>query len=177
MLDALADEARRRDERWHHLWHYEAMSYYADNVSTLQHELGRDQVGVWFYDDLVADYTATVSQVLRFLGLPPDPAEGSGVPRVNVSGTPRLAIVQRAIAAATRNELLRRTVKRTTSFRFRERIRTSSLRPSEVPFDVRRHFDGTFDADLVALAPLVHGNVPTWLAEAGTSAREGTAGP
>lgn len=175
MLDALADEARRRDERWHHLWHYEAMSYYAEDVATLQRELGRDHVGVWFYDDLVADFTATVSSVLRFLGLPPDAAEGSGVPRVNVSGTPRLEIVQRAIAAATRNEPLRRTVKRTTSFRFRERIRTSSLRPSEVPPDVRQHFAGTFDADLATLASLVGGDVPTWVSEAGAAAQEGRA--
>ncbi len=165
-LDAFADEPRRRAEHWHHLWHYEAMSHYADDLATLREGLGSDQVGVWFHDELVADYTGTVSSVLRFLGLPPDPAEGVGVPRVNVSGTPRLAMVQRGIAAATRNETVRRSVKRTTSFRFRELIRRSTLKPSLVPVEVRRHFAGVFDADLAALSALVDGPVPGWLSGA-----------
>ncbi|MGI8433630.1 MAG: sulfotransferase family protein [Nocardioidaceae bacterium] len=163
VLEALADEPRRRAERWHHLWHYEAMSHYAADLATLQQGLGQDQVGVWFHDDLVADYAGTVSSVLRFLGVPLDPNEGVGVPRVNVSGTPRVPVVQRAIVAATRNELLRRTVKRTTSFRLRERIRRSSLRPSSVPVDVQRHFDGKFNTDRAALSALVNGKVPDWL--------------
>jgi len=173
-LEALADEPRRRADNWHHLWHYEAMSHYSADVATLQQGLGREQVGVWFHDDLVADYAGTVSSVLRFLDLPADPGEGVGVPRVNVSGTPRLPLVQRTIVAATRNELLRRTVKRTTSFRFRERIRRSSLRPSSVPSQVRDHFDGVFSADLANLRTVLGDNsqTPWWLAHAAGDAGE-----
>lgn len=163
MLDALADEQRRRDDNWHHLWHYQSMSHYADALATLQAGLGPEQVGVWFHDDLERDYVGTVSSVLRFLGLPVDPAEAVGVPRVNVSGTPRLAAVQRAIVAATRNEVVRRAVKQTTSFRFRERIRRSSLRRSTVPADVRQYLAGAFDADLAALSSLVTVAAPVWL--------------
>ena len=165
VLAAFAAEPDRRADNWHHLWHYEAMSRYSADLATLQQALGPDQVGVWFHDDLTTDYAGTVSSVLRFLGLPPDPTEGVGVPRVNVSGTPRLAFVQRAIVAATRNEVLRRTVKRTTSFRLREMLRRSSLRPSSVPVEVQRHFEGRFDDDLAALAPLVKGDVPGWLSD------------
>lgn len=176
ILDALADEPRRREENWHHLWHYESMSYYAANLATLQEGLGRDRVGVWFHDDLVADYAGTVSSVLRFLGLPLDPGEGVGVPRVNVSGTPRLPLVQRAIVAATRNEVLRRTVKRSTSFRLRERVRRSSLRPSAVPRQVQHHFAGVFDADLARLATLLDDSrsMPSWLST--TSPPDATVG-
>lgn len=175
-LEALADEPRRRADNWHHLWHYEAMSHYAADLDALQQGLGRDQVGVWFHDDLVADYVGTVSSVLRFLDLPPDPAEGVGVPWVNVSGTPRLPVLQRAIVAATRNETLRRTVKRTTSFRLRERIRRAGLRPSSVPREVREHFAGGFDADLARLASLVDGSgtVPDWLPSVPPPARADT---
>lgn len=168
VVAALADESRRREQDWHHLWHYQAMSRYAESLARLQQGLGREQVGVWFYDDLVADYQGTVSRVLRFLGVPPDPGEGHGVPRVNVSGTPRLPIVQRTIWWATRNELLRRTVKRTTSFRFRERIRRSTLRRSDVPLGARRFLQGAFDDDLAALSSLVKGDVPAWLGGGGS---------
>ncbi len=167
VVAALADEPRRREQDWHHLWHYQAMSRYADSLATLQRALGPDQVGVWFYDDLVADYEGTVSSVLRFLGVPHDPVEGQGVPRVNVSGTPRMPVVQRTIWWATRNEVLRSAVKRTTSFRFRERIRRSSLRPSEVPVEARRLLEGAFDDDLAALSSLVAGDVPPWLSRGG----------
>jgi hypothetical protein len=163
VLDALADEQRRRGDNWHHLWHYQAMSHYAAGLAALQAGLGREQVGVWFHDDLDSDYGGTVSSVLRFLGLPLDPAEAVGVPRVNVSGTPRLAAVQRAIVAATRNEAVRKAVKQTTSFRFRERIRRSSLRPSTVPAEVREYLQGAFDADLAALSSLVTVTTPAWL--------------
>ena len=169
VVDALADEPRRREQDWHHLWHYQAMSRYAGSLAVLQQTLGREQVGVWFYDDLVADYQATVSSVLRFLGVPPDPGEGQGVPRVNVSGTPRLPIVQRTIGWATRSELLRSTIKRTTSFRFRERIRRSTLRRSDVPMQARRYLQDAFDDDLAALSSLVEGDVPAWLGNGGTA--------
>lgn len=167
VVDALEDEPRRRAEGWHHLWHYQAMSRYAASVAALQHGLGRDQVGVWFYDDLVADYQGTVSSVLRFLGVPYDPAEGRGVPRVNVSGTPRLPVVQRTIWWATRNEMLRSTIKRATSFRFRERIRRSTLRRSDTPVGARRFLQDAFDDDLAALSSLVTGDVPPWLGGGG----------
>jgi len=167
VVDALEDEPRRRAEDWHHLWHYQAMSRYADSVAALQQGLGHEQVGVWFYDDLVADYQGTVSSVLRFLGVPYDPAEGQGVPRVNVSGTPRLPVVQRTIWWATRNELLRRAIKRATSFRFRERIRRSTLRRSEVPVGARQFLQDAFVDDLAALSLLVAGDKPPWLGAGG----------
>ena len=162
-VDAMADEPRRVAENWHHLWHYRAMSLYAEPLATLQRGLGRDRVGVWFHDDLESDYQGTVSSVLRFLGLPVDPREGLGVPRVNVSGTARRPALQRAIVATTRNEWLRRTVKRTTTFRFRERIRRSNLRRSAAPVEVEEYLADAFDEDLVALSSLVSGSVPAWV--------------
>ncbi len=167
VVAALTDEPRRREQDWHHLWHYQAMSRYAESLATLQRALGPEQVGVWFYDDLVADYEGTVSSVLRFLGVPYDPVEGQGVPRVNVSGTPRMPVLQRTIWWATRNEVLRSAVKRTTSFRFRERIRRNSLRPSDVPVEAQRFLEGAFDDDLSALSSLVAGDLPPWLSRGG----------
>ncbi|MBA2639145.1 MAG: sulfotransferase [Nocardioidaceae bacterium] len=173
-VQALVDEPRRIAENWHHLWHYRAMSHYADAVATLQQGLGRDRVGVWFHDDLETDYAGTVSSVLRWLEVPPETQEAVGVPRVNVSGTPRLPAVQKAIAAATRNESLRRAIKGTTSFRFRERIRRSSLRRGGVPPDVRAHLADAFTGDLMRLSSLVSGDLPPWLERARGAADDTT---
>lgn len=178
---ALADEERRRSENWHHLWHYSEMSRYSRAVEAFLTRLGTDQVGVWFYDELQADYELTVSQVLRFIGAPPSPGEGTGVPRVNVSGTPRSGVAHQAIWAATRHEPVRRTVKRLTSYRMRERFRRLALLPSRLDDAGRAQLAPRFDDDLRRLAqilrPVHHRPFPDWLARyevaAGTRPKEG----
>ncbi|MBA3523545.1 MAG: sulfotransferase, partial [Geodermatophilaceae bacterium] len=164
---AVADEERRKAQNWHHLWHYTSMSYYAADLRRLQEGLGRDQVGVFFYDDLQSDYASTLRRVQTFLGLPPETEQDLDVPRVNVSGTPKLLLLQKAIQKATRNELLRRTVKGMTSYRLREKIRSSGLRPAAATAQERAQLEPLFAADLVELAVLVDGPVPRWLRDAG----------
>jgi len=160
---ALADEQRRRSESWHHLWHYTGMSYYASCLRTLKDALGPDQVRVWFYDDMVNDYEAVVSSVLRFIEVSPHPDEAKGVGRVNVSGTPRHPSLQRAIWWATRHESLRRTAKQLSSYTFRERIRRNLLRPTGVPRYARDLLNPLFRDDLREVAGMVEGNRPIWL--------------
>lgn len=162
-LEAVAHEPRRKAENWHHLWHYTALSHYAHGLTVLRAAVGPDRVGLWFYDDLQADYPGTVRSVQDFLGLPVNTKQDLDVPRVNVSGTPRLAAAQSVIQAATGNELVRRTVKSLTSFRFRERIRRSGLRASEISAEARADLAPRFTDDLAELATLIDGPVPGWL--------------
>lgn len=162
-LDAVAEESERRRRDWHHLWHYTGMSLYAEGIGILREAVGADRVGVWFYDDLERDYSATVSSVLRFLELPRHAEEAQGVPRINVSGTPRFALLQRGLWWATRNETLRQAVKNGTSFRFRERVRRAALNRSVVPREAHRSLQGQFTQDLQAVATMLDGPLPEWL--------------
>jgi hypothetical protein len=165
---ALSAEAERQLAGWHHLWHYTAMSKYADAVTAFVEQLGTDQVGVWFYDELEADYEGTVAEVLRFIGAPPVEGEATGVPRVNISGTPRSAVAHRLIWAATKNEPVRRTVKRMTSYRMREFVRRRALRRDGVGDSDRAQLAPLFEEDLARLASLLTANyqrpLPDWLA-------------
>lgn len=160
---ALAQEPHRRQQNWHHLWHYTAMGQYTHGLNVLREAVGPDRVGVWFYDDLQTDYQATIRSVQQFLGLPEDIDQNLDVPRVNVSGTPRLAVLQRTIQASTRNEFVRSSVKSLTTFRFRERIRRSGLRPSEVSDQVRAELAPSFVDDLAELAKIIDGPTPDWV--------------
>ncbi len=164
-LEAVADETKRAAEGWHHLWHYTAMSRYADSLGVLIETLGEDQIGVWFYDDLTSDYVGTVRRMLRFLELPPVPGEATGIPRVNVSGTPRVRSAQRLISWATKNERIRATVKRRTSFLWREHVRRSLLNPSSPAQTQRAQLQPMFADDLARLRQLLpEHRLPTWLA-------------
>lgn len=160
---ALADEERRRAANWHHLWHYTAMSRYADDFKILVDGLGRDQVGVWFYDDLQADYQRVLAQVAAFLDLPAF-AEPPSLPKVNASGTARLDVAQRAIRWATRNQAVRASVKRVVPFRSRERIRSSLIKTDVIAPEAAAELEPLFADDLRKLTTLVGGPHPSWLA-------------
>lgn len=167
-LAAVDDEPRRKAENYHHLWHYTSMSYYADAVAALQKAVPPEQLGVWFYDDLDRDYEGTVRAVLRFLDVPPVEGEAEGVPRVNISGKPRFAAVQKALWWATRHDVLRRGVKRLTTYRFRERIRRLTLRSGGVPPEAMERLQPLFAEDLARLRDLLPPDIkqPDWLREA-----------
>ncbi len=169
-LEAVALEEQRIADGWHHIWHYTALSRYADQVAAFLDAFPADQVGVFFYDDLNRDYEGTVSRILRFLDVPPAPGEGEGVPRVNVSGQPRFALAHRAIAWATGHARLRQFVKEHTSYRLRERVRRSILRQDTVAAATREELGPLFADDLRRLAELLDGRLdappPAWLTEA-----------
>jgi len=165
-MKALDDEPDRIRDNWHHLWHYTAMSRYADGLETLRQGLGPDRVRVWFYDDLARDTGSTISSVLRFLELPEHPQESAAISRVNVSGTPRLAPLTRAIQRATTIEPLRQLVKKSTTFGLREFVRRHSLRPSAVPAAARARLEPLFTDDLRRVADMLGGTAadgPGWL--------------
>jgi hypothetical protein len=169
-LDAVALEEERKRAGWHHIWHYTSMSRYSESLEAFYSAFPRENVGVWFYDDLCSDYEATVSDILRFLNVPHFEGEASGIPRVNVSGQPKSASVHKAIAIATRNERIRTFVKSSTSYRFRERLRRATLRSDPLPPSAQHALSPQFESDLVKLRALVHGPVPAWL-ESARSAR------
>lgn len=164
-MHALDEEPDRIRDNWHHLWHYTAMSRYADGLEALRTGLGSERVQVWFYDELVTDSASTISSVLRFLGVPEHTQETAAISRVNVSGTPRLAPVTRAIQWATTIEPLRQLVKRSTSFGLREFVRRHTLRPSDVPSAARARLEPLFADDLRRVAGLLGArpDAPAWL--------------
>jgi hypothetical protein len=166
-LAAVELEGERKQEGWHHIWHYTSMSRYADSLEAVYAAVPREQVGVWFHDDLDTDYLGTVSSILRFLEVPPAAGEATGVPRVNVSGQPRFAPVHRAIALATGNERIRTFVKEHSSYRFRERIRRAVLQSDPIPVEARDALGPLFEKDLDRVRNLLDQCVPPWLDEGG----------
>lgn len=166
-LEAVALEERRKAAGWHHIWHYVAMSKYADSVAAIQSAVPADQLGIWFYDDLNSDYERTVSEVLRFIGVPEVQGEGAGIPRVNISGQPKSKSLHAVIKWATANAALRTAVKRSTSYRFRERVRGRVLRASGLPEGAREALAPEFEQDLGKLRELLSGRGPRWLQDPG----------
>jgi hypothetical protein len=164
-MAALDDEPRRRADNWHHLWHYTAMSRYAESVAAFSDQLPRGHLGVWFHDDLERDYAGTLAAVVRFLGLDPMPDGELDVPRVNISGTPRYQRLQQGIWWASGHPAVRGTARRITSWRFREAVKSRLIKRQDVPEAIRRAVAPEFEEDLHLLRDLVgdKGTLPDWL--------------
>jgi Sulfotransferase family len=160
---ALREEPRRVQEGWQHLWHYTGMSYYADAVQHFLEAFGRDQVGVWFYEEVTeGGGTQFANGLYEFLGLDPARVASAEVPRVNVSGEPRSKGLQTLIQTATRHESIRRLAKAVLPFGVRERIRGANLKSTGAPADVRQELAPKFRDDLRRLSEILDRPTPGW---------------
>lgn len=160
-LAAVDDEPRRVRAGWHHIWHYEGMSHYADSVEAMIRGLGRDQVGVWFYNELVTEPARTLDEVLRFLGADPARLPHGALWETNVSGTPKSGSVQSLYWWARRQEPLRRAV-RLAPFKLRQRVRGATLKATSLPENARRELGGLFAWDLKRLPAIIGRPLPQW---------------
>ena len=159
---ALKREEERKAANWHHMWHYTAMSSYANDLKILRDGLGADNVGVWFYDRLESEYAEVLAEVAEFLDLP-QYADPPAMTRVNASGTARSKTAQGTIRWATENQAVRSALKKVIPFQLRERIRSSVLRSEDVPDDVAAELAPVFAGDLAELSTMVTGPRPGWL--------------
>jgi hypothetical protein len=167
-LTAVALEEERKAAGWHHIWHYTSQSRYADQVGALLDAFPRDQIHVFFHDDLERDYEGALGRVFAFLGVPTDARAGRDVPRVNVSGQPRFAWAHSLLGWAVGRERVRTFVKDHTSYRFRERIRRTLLRSDALPTAARDHLEPLFADDLNRLRALLGPETadgPAWLTQ------------
>lgn len=161
-LAAVALEEERKAAGWHHIWHYTSQSRYADQVAALLDAFPREQVGIFFHDDLESDYGGTLGRVLAFLGVPAHAGVGENVPRVNISGQPRFAAAHKVLGWAVGKERLRTFVKDHTSYRFRERIRRTLLRQDVLPVAARDQLEPLFADDLVRLRAMLGPDGQQW---------------
>ena len=168
-LTAVALEEERKAAGWHHIWHYTSQSRYAGQVAALLDAFPREQVGIFFFDDLEQDYEGTLARVLDFLEVPTAPGAGEGIPRVNISGRPRFAAAHTVLGWAVGNELVRTFVKERTSYRFRERIRRTLLRQDVLPADARARLEPLFADDVARLRAMLGADGPVWLTSGGTT--------
>ena len=124
--------APRRSARranWHHLWHYtahEPVRRRGRGAARRRCPGSRSASGSTTTWSVTTK--ARVAQVLRFLGCPEQEGEAAGVPRVNISGTPRAAAAAEALSWATRHETRAHGREASTSYRMRERVRRRCLR-------------------------------------------------
>ena len=158
--EALADEPRRRDEGWHHLWQYAAMSHYGPQLEAFVDAFGRDALFVFTHDELRRDREDLLTRLCSWLELDPGPTLAEQG-EVNIGGVPKSSVLHNAMQRA-RASWLQPVLKRATSERFRERVRTSNLDRPELDPDLRRSLLTQFGDDVAVVEELLGRPLPSW---------------
>lgn len=159
---ALALEEERRAAGWHHLWHYSAMSRYADALATFTQAFGAEQICVLVYDDLTTDSSAALRQMYEHLALDPGRAAAAGAPRVNSSGSARSRRTQLALNRMGGSPRLKRAGRRVMPYAVRERVRQWNQAEATVPAAAREALAPRFADDLGRVEDILERRLPAW---------------
>lgn len=159
---ALGLEDDRRAAGWHHLWHYRAMSCYADSLAAFTSAFGAEQVCVLLYDDVTRDPEGSLRRTYEHLGLDPQRAGMAGAPRVNSSGRLRSDRTQALMNQVGRSPRLKRAGKRVVPFALRERVRRWNQSEATAPTPARAMLEPGFAADLDRVEDILGRSLPPW---------------
>jgi hypothetical protein len=166
--EALADEARRIEAGWHHIWHYTAMGRYGEQLAHVLDVFPREQLLVLRHEDMSADPDAVLARVHAFLGVEVLPHAVD--PDPHRSGEPRSTLLSRLVSTphpAKRfvTPLVPKTLRRRLR---REIVRRNIVRGSYRP-ETRRQLVETFTPDLELLERVTGLDVAAWRSPERTS--------
>jgi hypothetical protein len=159
-----AEEGRIRD-KWGPLWHYKQKGFYYAQVKRYFDTFGRDQVGVWLYEDLKAEPVRMLRDIFRFLDVDVAFAPDVSIAH-NTSGLPRnktLYILAKKLTAwnsALNAALLERLLPAGARHYIRSRILD---KPPPLPTEVRRQLTGGYREDILKLQGLIGRDLSPWL--------------
>ncbi|USQ79781.1 sulfotransferase [Ornithinimicrobium faecis] len=130
--DALAAEDGRRADRWHPLWWYKELGFYAPQIELLHQIFGAARVVTLRYEDIKDRPNAVATLVFDRLGLsvPPDLVLG----HTNASGAPRSRWLQAGLVSTNPvKQTLGRIVPKRPWLAIRASLQAANLRRVEMP--------------------------------------------
>ena len=159
--EALRVEEERIQSNWGPLWHYKQKGFYYAQVKRYLDTFGRDQVGVWLYEDLRNDAFGTLGEVFRFLGVDESFLPDASLEH-NPSGVPRVGKLYTRVRALTaRNPVL---VERILPARLRGYVKGRILvKPPPFPPELREDLTLSYKEDILMLQGLIDRDLSAWL--------------
>lgn len=130
MADALAAEEERTAAGYHHMWHYEAMSRYHEQLPTLVDAFG-DRLHLLVFDEFRENPAVELERLCRFLDIAYEPQMLIETD-INRGGEIRFRTLDRLIASARSSPMIREAVVRAVPRVARDRVRAKNLRQPEL---------------------------------------------
>ena len=170
---ALQIEEERIRDNWGYVFHYRNRGLYHAQLERYFEVLGRENVGVWLYEDFRDDPAGLVRDVFAFLGVDdtfvPDTSSrhrSAGIPK---SGTARAAVKAMAKGARISRRMLppgSGIFSKTFPFasRTRQALRGRVLtQPPPIDPEVRGHLIEEYQEDIGKLQELIGRDLSGWL--------------
>lgn len=170
---ALQMEEDRIRENWGYVFHYRNRGFYHAQVERYFRVLGRENVGVWLYEDLKCDPVGLARDVFDFLGVDhgivPDTSSRHNPAGVPKSGTARAAVKLMAAGARVSRKVLppgSRMFSNTfpLASRTRQALQDRILtKPLPIDPEVRMELIDGYREDIYRLQELIGRDLSGWL--------------
>jgi hypothetical protein len=162
-VSALAQEPRRISANWEPIWHYRAMSLYAEQIRRYQQTFGSDQLRIYLYDDLERDAQSVVRDMFGFLGVDTGFTPNTST-RPNQSYVPRNQRLHAFLAGQnSAKSLIKPLVPLGLRQRLKARLMATNAAGTSVSPGVRERLLPAFRADIEQLQALIDRDLSSWL--------------
>jgi hypothetical protein len=162
-VTALAQEPRRISANWEPIWHYRAMSLYAEQIRRYQQTFGPDQLRIYLYDDLERDAQSVVRDMFGFLGVDTGFTPNTST-RPNQSYVPRNQRLHAFLAGQnSAKSLIKPLVPLGLRQRLKARLMATNAAGTSVSPGVRERLLPAFRADIEQLQALIDRDLSSWL--------------
>lgn len=164
-LEALQEEERRIKDNWQHIWHYQKMGFYYEQLKRYLDRFDAEQLKVYLYDDFVSNSQNVLKDVFRFLDVD-DAFQPDTSLKPNVSGVPShkalyALLMQPGPIRRLLKGLLPRKLRQDMANGFRKR----TLHKSPLPPELRRQLTHIYRKDILCLQELIQRDLSGWLGE------------
>ena len=159
-VEALRAEEGRMHDNWHPRYHYRTRGFYHAQLERYFDAFGPDRIGVYLYEDLVAEPLGVLRDNFRFLGVDDAFVPDMSV-RYNTSGVPRNAAARALVRGASR---LAPVAKRFIPYDLRQRIKGRVfVDPPPLAPEVREGLIEGYRQDISKLEDLIGRDLSLWL--------------
>lgn len=160
MAEGLRAEDQRRSDGYHHMWHYEAMSRYHEQLPQLADAFG-DRLHVVVFEEYRHNQRAELERLCEFLDL--DFEESMLIETdINRGGEVRSATLARLVDAARGAPLVRDAVTRLVPRVVRDRIRAKNLHRPTLDPATAQHLGERLRPVTAAVEELLGRPLPAW---------------
>ena len=159
---ALDLEEKRKAMNWSSGWQYSKVGFYADHVTRYLGVFPKEQILITIYDDFVADPTAFMKDIFRFLGVSDDVVPNMNV-RYNVAGESKSRLVNFLLTSRhPLRQMLRDSLPQKLRYHLTTRLRQKYLAKPAMPADCRERLRSLYRDDLARLQTLLPRPLPDW---------------
>ena len=162
--EGLALEEQRIAAGYHHMWHYEAVSRYEQQLPQLAEAFG-DRLHVMVFEEFRADPVTELGRLCRFLDIDFEPSmliESD----INRGGEAKSELFARVLSAARSQPLIRETTVRLVPRVLRDRVRARNLRRPSVDPTTLSQLNEAFAAAVQATESVIGRPISAWSNEA-----------